>query len=173
MNDELQTNQSGISRRTLIKRSAIAGGLVWAAPVVTNMSPAFGQAAGTPGTQDISFVAVLVNCGGAIYRLKWEPGGAFEYGPSFAVDGCSDQLLRNDSSIAAGAGSFSAASASFNSSTGQLTVNLGTCTLVDFVVKCGVPSDPLDQGCQDPEDRSQPNVGDTGSVTFNPCSLPA
>ena len=172
MSEDVETTPAGMSRRTLIKRSAVAGGLVWAAPVVTSMAPAFGQTAGTPGSQDISFVAVLVSCAGTTYRLKWEPGGGFEFGRSFAVDGCSDQLMRNSLLVADTAGGFSAASASLNSGTGQLTVNLGTCTLLDFVVKCGVPSDPPDQGCQDPEDRSQPNVGATGTVTFNPCLLP-
>ncbi|HET9441892.1 MAG TPA: hypothetical protein VFO65_01145 [Acidimicrobiales bacterium] len=170
MNDELDTNQSGMSRRTLIKRSAIAGGLVWAAPVVTSMSPAFGQTtAGTPDTQDISFVAALITCGTTVYRVKWNtnPDGTLqspECGTSFAVDGCADQLPGGNTESC---GSFVA---TFDANTGNLSVNLGTCTLTDFVVKCGSQSfDSEGKGCQDTNEVSQPNTGDTGTVTFVPC----
>lgn len=37
-----------LNRRELIRRGAAAGALVWAAPAVTRISPAFAQTAGSP-----------------------------------------------------------------------------------------------------------------------------
>jgi hypothetical protein len=173
MSDELELGEGGWTRRKVLTRGAMAGGLVWAAPAVTTVGSKVLAQTGSPRDQDISFVAILASCDGVTYRVKWEVGSDGttlnqECGPNFAVDGCSDQLLRHDSSVATGCGSFSAWMDGDN-----LVVDLGTCTLSDFVVKCGVPSDPGDSGCQDPEDRNQPNTGATGEVTFHPCLLPS
>ena len=51
---------SSLSRRTLITRGIAAGGLVWAAPVVTSIGRAHGQAAGTPKPCDCTFCATVV-----------------------------------------------------------------------------------------------------------------
>jgi hypothetical protein len=161
--------QDGVTRRRLLMRGAVAGGVVWAAPAITSIG---GSAfAASPGEQDISFVAILYRCGSTVFRTKWEVGAGGtltqECGTSFQVDGCSDQLSGQANSQLCGP-----ATATFNASTGNLSVNLGTCTLVDFVVKCGDPSDPADQGCQDTNQVQQPNVGDTGTVVFVPCVIP-
>lgn len=160
--------QDGVTRRRLLMRGAVAGGVVWAAPAITSIG---GSAfAASPGEQDISFVAILYRCNGTVFRTKWEvnPDGTLsqECGTGFQVDGCSDQLPGGTSQDCG------PATASFDSSTGNLSVNLGTCTLVDFVVKCGDPSDPADQGCQDTNQVQQPNVGDSGTVVFVPCVIP-
>ena len=72
MTDELLPIE-GISRRDLLKRSAIVGGasaMVWAAPSITTLgSRAFG-ANGTP-LGGWSFVAFIVVCNGDQYRAKW------------------------------------------------------------------------------------------------------
>lgn len=82
----------GISRRTLMRRGAVVGTLMWTAPVVQSLArPAF-AAEGTPVPEGhaISFVAVLVACeGGSRFRAKanvedgmfvWEddPGPPFD-----------------------------------------------------------------------------------------------
>lgn len=52
MDENLPEGPSGISRRNLLKRGAIAGGtLMWAAPVITSMaSPAYAASGKSPGT---------------------------------------------------------------------------------------------------------------------------
>ena len=178
---ENTTSPRELSRRAMLRRGAVVGGaLVWATPVVQSIaSPAF--AAGTPqgNTQDISFVALLLRCNGTLYRAKFDaPYGSgtltpTETGRGFAVDGCAEQLMRGDTSVSRQPPP--GITATFNPANGQLTVNLGTCTLLDFVVKCGIPSEPTKVGCEDPgEDGNQPTIGAgglTGSVTFKPCIL--
>lgn len=61
---ELAQGEGGVSRRDLLRRGAIVGGLVWAAPVIQSIrSPAFAQ------------VSPIRRC----YAIKWDP-----------VDGCED-----------------------------------------------------------------------------------
>lgn len=179
----------GMSRRELIRRGGVAAGtLVWAVPAIESFtSPAFGAAAGTPPPtvvegQAISFVALLLKCGGKLHRIKFEapfPSGtlrcatgapAVEFGRTFAVADCGDQLRRGDRQVSAACPSVSAR---FDPLTGSLTVDTGSCTLVDFVVKCGIPSDPDDQGCEDPGEGNQPAgaLRTSGLVTFVPCLL--
>jgi hypothetical protein len=85
MTDELLPLE-GISRRDLLKRSAIVGGasaLVWAAPSITTLgNRAFG-ATGSPPNTGWSNVAFVVTCGGYDYRVKWNRDGkdaGFEQG---------------------------------------------------------------------------------------------
>jgi len=75
---ELTGGASGIDRRDFIRKSAIVGGMVWAAPMVSSIgSPAFaitepGNGTGDPDCEDASYVAIVVTFGGTTYRLKWE-----------------------------------------------------------------------------------------------------
>jgi hypothetical protein len=56
---ELTGGATGLDRRDFIKRSAVVGGMVWAAPVISSIgSPAFAM---TPGGTDISNIAFLLN----------------------------------------------------------------------------------------------------------------
>jgi hypothetical protein len=50
---------SSLSRRTLITRGIVAGGLVWAAPAITSIGRAHGQVAGTPKPCDCTFCATV------------------------------------------------------------------------------------------------------------------
>ena len=74
MTDELLPIE-GISRRDLLKRSAIVGGasaMVWAAPSITTLGGRAFGANGTPLTA--SFVAFIVECPddpNSPYRVKW------------------------------------------------------------------------------------------------------
>jgi hypothetical protein len=76
MTEEL-LSADGISRRDMLKRSAIVGGagaLVWAAPSVTTFGGrAFGSTSGTPSGKGISYIALRYSCdtnaeGAPIYR---------------------------------------------------------------------------------------------------------
>jgi len=71
MTEELGTVE-GISRRDMLKRSAIVGGgaaMVWAAPSVTTFGArAFGDN-GTPAS-DFSNYGAVIDCGGTRYRIK-------------------------------------------------------------------------------------------------------
>ena len=73
MTDELLPIE-GISRRDLLKRSAIVGGasaMVWAAPSITTLGGRAFGAAGTPPGEGWSAVAFVVTCGGLNYKVKW------------------------------------------------------------------------------------------------------
>jgi hypothetical protein len=50
---------SGVSRRTLIKRGVIAGGLVWAAPAISTVGRAAAQTAVGTAPCDCSFCATV------------------------------------------------------------------------------------------------------------------
>jgi hypothetical protein len=76
MTEEFLTAE-GISRRDMLKRSAIVGGagaLVWAAPSVTRFGgSAFGDTNGTPVGKGLSYIALRYSCtntadGDPIYR---------------------------------------------------------------------------------------------------------
>jgi hypothetical protein len=150
----------GISRRTLLRRGAIVGGaLVWTTPVVQTLaSPAVAT-----GTQigDLSYVAVLIRCNGAWYRMKWEVSffGSLgeDTGPNFAVPGSSDQLQPPGTVEKGGAPGTSAVL----NADGSVTVGLGAgCKLVDFVVKRG-------QCAAGPGQAGEPSAGQVGgSVHF-------
>ena len=92
MTDELQPVE-GISRRDLLKRSAIVGGasaMVWAAPSITTLG---GRAFGAEGTkiEGFSYAAAVVQCGGVggpSFRVKYQRDeGGFEKQPE-ALPGC-------------------------------------------------------------------------------------
>jgi hypothetical protein len=73
MTDELLPAE-GISRREMLKRSAVVGGasaMVWAAPSLTTFAPrAFGNN-GSPASDFSNFGAIIV-CDGQRYRVKYD-----------------------------------------------------------------------------------------------------
>lgn len=72
--EEQMHTGGGISRRDIMKRSAVVGGaMVWATPLVQTMArPAFAQV-GTPEFVNSSFVALVINCDDDDdIRVKWE-----------------------------------------------------------------------------------------------------
>ena len=178
MSEELENSTDGVSRRSMLKKSALVGGtMVWAAPVVQSItSPAFAQ--GTPedgDTQDISFVAILLDCSGDLYRVKFNnetEGLVTECGRDFSVAQCNETLMEGSTDVEDSCPS--GVSAVMDGR--NLVVSLGTCTIVDYVVKCGAgayqePGSNDQVGCQDyPEEVNAPQAGDDGTVTFFPCS---
>jgi len=74
MSDEIEmtTGAAGLDRRDFIRKSAIVGGMVWAAPAVSSLgSRAF--AAGTPmdGVGVSGFAFYVENEGSASYKFEW------------------------------------------------------------------------------------------------------
>jgi hypothetical protein len=64
---------NGISRRRVLVRGAVLGGVAWAAPAVTTVGGrAFGQVSPPPGDTRISFIALNVTCGGQDFYIKYE-----------------------------------------------------------------------------------------------------
>jgi hypothetical protein len=67
---------AGLTRRTVLRRAAVAGGVLWAAPAVTNLAQRAAAASGPPANgYDISFVAVLIKCGATSFQAKLDVGG--------------------------------------------------------------------------------------------------
>lgn len=184
MGPEWVSSNLGVSRRELLKRSAIVGGtVVWVTPVIQSFTtPAFAGSPPPAGAgMDISFVALLVNCAGTAYRVKFGrdqlPGGVFpavgafgptECGPSFNVPCPNGNFSRGVTTVGGVPLSQSSAcpfspqfTATFNVTTGALTVNLGACTLLDYRVKCGT-------NCTKPGDAGGPAVGGS-AATFVKC----
>lgn len=82
--------RSGLSRRDMLRRSAVAGGtLLWVTPVVSvlSASPAFASevAQGDGSRMDASYYLLAFNCGGTYYLVKV---GSTEQGDShpFTLD---------------------------------------------------------------------------------------
>lgn len=129
------------SRRTLLRGAAVAGGLVWAAPVVQTLAPpAF--AAGSPGSGvGLSFVAALIQVAdGDRYRIKWEFNddgsvSSSEAGRTFNVPCAGEGFFRDDVTVSqTGPPGGVLVSAAGSRQGFQLTVAPGV-TLVDWVVK--------------------------------------
>jgi hypothetical protein len=106
MTDELIPAE-GISRRDMLKRSAVVGGasaMVWAAPSLTTFSA---RALGSTGTEltGWSYVAFIVVCGGQDYRAKWNRDGTdagFEQGTNLPGNCPSDFVTRYEAAWTGG-----------------------------------------------------------------------
>ena len=62
---------SGMSRRQFVTRSAVIGGMVWAAPVISTVGSRAFAAEHTPrDCVDISYLAVVIDVDGTTYQFK-------------------------------------------------------------------------------------------------------
>jgi hypothetical protein len=88
---EVMEGASGLDRRTFIKRSAVVGGMVWAAPVLQSLSsPAF---AFTPSCQDISYLAFILANVDETNRWKYESNGPCTFEAGGEIDNvCASQF---------------------------------------------------------------------------------
>jgi hypothetical protein len=163
--------RKGLSRRDVITRGLAGAGIAsvaWVNPVIKTVALAQNGDGSPPpggnGGNEISFAALLLTCGSDTFRVKWDQADGTltkSCGEKFAVDACTDQLSRNVESVEDGCPD--GVTASFDSSSGELTVDLGDCTVSDFVVHCGAC-------CAGPNESGQPSAGGTGSITFVPCT---
>lgn len=84
-------SREGLSRRELLRRGALAGGvLAWAAPTVQTLGMRPALAAAT--SYGISYVGFVLQCGGDTFLVKWEvegESGAWDAGGSLPCDGSS------------------------------------------------------------------------------------
>jgi hypothetical protein len=151
-----------LRRRDFVRRAALAGTApVWAAPIIQSIrAPAY-AAVYPVGGFDISFVALLLQCGTRRYRVKFDANGGLGKvcGRNFAVGNCSDpddQLSRGDPGVQ---NTCPAGVSATSGPNGSVIVTLGSCTILDFVVKSG-------QCCAGPGQAGEPPAGGTGSQTF-------
>lgn len=152
----------GISRRTLLRRGAAVGGLVWTAPVVhTLAAPA--ASAGTP-VDGLSYVAVLVEYEGKYYRMKYDVDERkFDNGGNFATPSKPPRQLVapggapiENGPLPGGNGFLAGNQVKFEAPNGS--------KLVDYMIKHG----PCAVGPQ----GGQPSTGTTGPWTFSPLASP-
>ena len=156
--DEFEGN--GMTRRTLIKRSAIVGGTVlWAAPVVQSFtSPAFGQV-GTPAGKDLSYIAFYYDCGEGAKGIKIEFNDDLTYSCAGQASPIHTPFCGNDTTgndlVYAGAGAGDCAKFDIAVLAGGATVVvtfkdafLETCDFLAeaAVGKCGNPDNPNSGG---------------------------
>lgn len=161
MNDEGDEikGATGISRREALRRGAIVGGaVVWASPVLQTIGMQKAYAV-TPVVTDISFIALLLECGTTVYRIKWDgdfTGPPDECGPNFAIGNCPAGDLPSGTTADCPTG----VNASVNPN-GSVTVTFPSdCQITDFVVKRG-------QCCAGPGDAGEPSAPISGgSATF-------
>lgn len=153
----------GISRRTLLRRGAVVGGsLIWTVPVVHTLA-APSAAAGTP-LDGISFVAVVLNCDGVHYRMKWEVDAGVLVGPDtgsgFNIPGGPQMTQYSDIQPGPAPG----ASGSLIGESVQIGADIN-CILVDYVMKHG-PCNVT------PSTGGTTSTGGAGPWTFSPLASP-
>lgn len=150
----------GISRRDMLKKSAIVGGagaLAWAAPSITRYGgAAFGDTTGTPMGKGISYIALKYTCdGGETFRyIKWDDyqGGNWNCQTGdFETPGCGD-LGNTGATADDGCKLFTLTVLSFNSDGEPVSVKVcfvggTTCTISgEAYGKCGAPGNEASGG---------------------------
>lgn len=90
-NPDHDTPSGGMTRRTFVTRSAVVGGMVWAAPAISTLgSRAFAGTNGTPrDCPAISYLAVVIK-NGKTYQFKLDSEGGVETGGDLEAPHCPD-----------------------------------------------------------------------------------
>lgn len=146
--EDTTASNIGISRRSLLKRSAVVGGTVWAVPVIQSLSaPAFAQAVTYGGGRtDLSFIALVYDCGAGPRGIKFEvPTGCTDANTTSGCDllqGCeADTGTTPDCGDFFGttpAGSCADVASAVVDNNGNVTIVLDPgCTIVRVAAKCG------------------------------------
>jgi hypothetical protein len=151
----------GLSRRQLMRKGAVVGTAALAAPLVTSVvTPAYGAAASVNQLgNSLSILAVIIECNGVKYRMKWGNGpfGApAECGSSFSTGTCT---------FHPGEGAAGCLDGTVLQAHADNTLTLSfpsTCKLTDFLLKCG-------NTCLTPASAGQslPAGGATSPYTIN------
>lgn len=90
MPDDTEPTSSDLSRRSLIKKGVVAGGIVWAAPMLTSAT-ASAASTGTPApTTSSSSTSMGQPCDCSFCAMVTQPGGGTLYFTCTAADssGC-------------------------------------------------------------------------------------
>jgi hypothetical protein len=97
MSEELEVMEgAGVDRRTFIKRSAVLGGMVWAAPAISTLGSRAFAATGTPrNCHAISYLAIVVT-NGQTYQFKLQADGSVETSNPMEAPQCDDPTGWND-----------------------------------------------------------------------------
>jgi hypothetical protein len=175
----------GISRRDMLKRSAVVGGagaLVWAAPTVTRFGgAAFGSTEGTPMGKAISYIALAYTCnvnGTSTTRyIKFENFGGTEENPTydcetgdFSTPGCPDLgntgATATDEDCAKFVVTYDDVDEKGEPTLITISFALGTDCIISGQVfgKCGAPQNANSGG-----ECLVLNPGGVSSVTVGPC----
>jgi hypothetical protein len=158
--------KGGLTRRDVLTRGITGAGvatLVWTNPLIKTVALAQ-TSDGSPspgGGPGISFVALLLDCEGTKYQVKFEDDN------DFASAECDSDGVNTTkhcpNTWPAGGCPPEEENVHATQSDGNVTVHLGEkCTVDDFIVKCGLC-------CEGPGDGNQPTGQSGDSITFVPC----
>jgi hypothetical protein len=137
--DLIEKRQSdGMSRRSLLRRGALAGGAALAAPLVVSLvTPEYGAAS---SLSSLSYVVVVfLGSDGKYYRVKKEQGGyVFGWGPATPGNGCTypEPANSSDNTVAGAVFTESAGSGTTNVTISWSNTGPITWSLVDVRIKC-------------------------------------
>lgn len=121
--DKSIEQRSEITRRESIKRGALAGAVLWSAPVIRAVDLAQGREPKSPtGGHDISYIAMNVVKHGQNYVIKWEVDeNGWDPAPG-SFPSCSGIFAANGSRTSGATLGFTASAPS--SSTGCITITV-------------------------------------------------
>jgi hypothetical protein len=144
------------SRRESIKRGALAGAVLWSAPMIKAVNLAGGVEPKSPtgGGHDISYIALNVNKRGMKYVIKWEVDGNYWDAAPGSFPSCPGIFTPMGSPTSGSSLGFIASQPS--SSTGCITITVPSgATVTHSAVKGGLDC------CAGPSG--------TGNLVFCPC----
>jgi hypothetical protein len=146
----------GLSRRSMLRKTAVAGGAVLVASIAT---PEL-AAAVSPHT-NLSYVAVMITCGTTAYRMKFDRDGNLTDCNTFATPGQSgDCTLTHPAGTTLDPGCLAGVTVQENPVQGTVTITYpSTCRLRDYIVKCA-------NDCKGP--AGDPNAASPQTVTGCP-----
>jgi hypothetical protein len=131
----------GLSRRNMLRKSALVGGTVLAAPMVASLAtPDYASAVSNPTS--LSYVALMIVCGNTAYRMKIAGDGSVVCGTSFNTPGEGDCTLSAPGGTTISESCLAGVSISQNVATGKITITFpsssggSACKLTDYIVKC-------------------------------------
>lgn len=185
------TPDTGLSRRDMLRRTALVGGtVVWMAPVVQTLAaPAYagstapgGPPPGNGETGAISYVVILGKCGGTYYMRKYGDTGcgddvSVSSDDATCTSGLAKLLVEAGANLASSCPPFGAGS-DLGGGTCDLTVTLGDCTLEGYLVhdgqlpnKCFYATRTQGSSASAAFDPAKfdpfPTIGVSGDVCFN------
>jgi hypothetical protein len=129
-------DETGVSRRTMLRKSALVGGAALAAPLVVSIvTPAYGASASNPTS--LSYVAMSFTCGTTAYRMKIGGDGSVQCGSTFNTPGDGDCTLSVPGGTTLSEDCLAGVSISQNVQTGKITITFpASCKIRDYIVKC-------------------------------------
>lgn len=165
-----QGTAAGISRRDMLKRSAVVGGagaLMWAAPSITKFGSAAFGTEGTPFPGEVSWVIVWFDCPGeGVIRVKYEgKDDGYRIDPSGQPSqnfGCPELFADVETGFPSTVGTSSPNDVTVRATEeGWLQIQSTRCTIVAWVLhdgSCGEPRTGV-SNCRSSEQSPTPPEG--------------